>query len=165
MKYKTFALFRKITIIIFSVVILIVLFSLLCNKPSRHKTISSNNNYPTSSISAKPSYGASYLAISKIDKEIFEYQKSDIKTGSIDAQGDSYKKFITTANYKLDLRCDFKKGYSYWNRIKIDFNKDGKWDEKWSYQKNGKIKREVSSEDNENYDYTYFLKADGWEKK
>jgi hypothetical protein len=166
MKYKTFTLLRKIAVIVIVIVILLILFPFLCNKPSKHRTISLNNNYPTSSVaSTQPSYGSPTLAISKIDKEIFEYQKSDIKTGNIDDQGDSYKKFITTSSYKLDLRCDFKKGYSYWNRIKIDYDKDGNWDEKWSYQKNGKIKKEVSSDDNEKYNYTYFLKADEWEKK
>jgi hypothetical protein len=165
MKYKSFALIRKLVIIIIVIVCLIALFTLVCNKPKKHNVMTTNRNTPQNIEQVKPKYGNDVLPITKFDKEIFEYQKSDISTGTIDGQGDSYKKFITTASYKLDLRCDFKKGYSYWNRIKVDYNNNGKWDEKWSYQKNGKIKREVSSDDDEKYNYTYFLKADEWERK
>jgi hypothetical protein len=165
MKYKTFSLIRKIALIVIGIVVLVAIFSLLCNRPKRHTVISSNHGTMKTNEQIKPVYGSDVLPITKTDKEIFEYQKSDISTGVIDSQGDSYKKFITTANYKLDLRCDFKKGYSYWNRIKIDYDNDGNWDEKWTYQKNGKIKREVSSDDDEKYNYTYYLKADEWERK
>lgn len=165
MKYKTFALLRKIALIILFIALFIWLLSSVCGKSKKRAINSINNTTTQSSEAVKPAYGSDELPVSKIDKEIFGYQKSDISTGKIDDQGDSYKKFINTSSYKVDLRCDFKKGYSYWNRIKVDLNNDGNWDEKWTYQKNGQIRKEVSPDDNEKYEYKYFLKNEVWVKK
>lgn len=163
MKYKTFALIRKIVIVILLVFAIFWLFSSVCGKSNKSvKNIPQSVKNPDP---VKPVYGSATMVITDTDKDVFKYQKSDITSGKIDDQGDSYKKFINSANYKIDLRCDFKKGYSFWNRIKVDFDKDGKWDEKWWFQKNGEIRKEVSSDDNEVYEYKYFLKGDVWEKR
>jgi len=164
MKYKTFSLIRRIIIIIIAIIAILWLFNSLCSKSKNNKLQNKDKEISTVE-NTKNNYGKDFMTLTSIDKLILEYQKKDISDGKIDDQGDSYKKFITTKDFKVDLRCDFKKGYSYWNRIKVDFDKDKKWDEKWSFQKDGTIKKEVSPNDDENYEYSYILNGDKWERK
>lgn len=63
--------------------------------------------------------------------------------------------------YKVDLYSDDSK---QWRRVKIDLNRNGKWDEKWSW-KNGKWRREVSQADDERYDESFVLVNDAWVKQ
>jgi hypothetical protein len=164
MKYKTFRMIRFIVII----AVIIGLIILLASGGSKKKKSESNiseNLTQVEKVEQKIQFGAEELSLSAIDKEIFEYQKSSPSTGELDKKGESYKRVINTSAYKLELRNDFKKGFTYWNRIKIDYDKDKSWDEQWSFSKDGKIKREVSPNDNDNYEYTYYLKSDKWEKK
>jgi hypothetical protein len=63
--------------------------------------------------------------------------------------------------YKVDLYSDDSK---QWRRVKIDLNRNGKWDEKWSL-KDGKWRREVSNADDENYDESFVLVNGAWVKQ
>lgn len=164
MKYKTFSFIRRIVIVIIAIIAIIWLFSSICGK-SKNKNLPNVDKDISTTENTKNNYGKDFIPLTNIDKLILEYQKKNISDSKIDDQGDSYKKFIITKDFKVDLRCDFKKGYSYWNRIKVDFDKDKKWDEKWSFQKDGTIKKEVSPNDDENYVYTYILKENIWERK
>ena len=53
-------------------------------------------------------------------------------------------------------------------RVKIDLDRDEKWDEKWTFEtKDGadKIKRQVATKDDENYDVEYRLDGGRWAVK
>ncbi len=53
-------------------------------------------------------------------------------------------------------------------RVKIDLDRDEKWDEKWTFEtKDGadKIKRQVATKDDENYDVEYRLDSGRWVPK
>ncbi len=47
------------------------------------------------------------------------------------------------------------------NRAKVDLDRDGKWDEKWTF-KPGEISRKVSSNDDDNYDKKQLWKDGAW---
>jgi hypothetical protein len=165
MKYNTFRKIRFIVIIIIIIIAVIMLSQLICNRKSR--PINTTNQTNTSSTTAnntiqKINYGSKVLAVTSLDKAIFEYQKSATSTGELDKDGETYQRIINTNDYLLQLRCDYKKGFTYWNRAKIDYNKNKKWDEKWTFSKDGNIKRQVSTKDNEDYDLSYHLKGDNW---
>lgn len=113
--------------------------------------------------SARPDYGAQTLPLSPTDRQIIDHQKSGTATGKQDENG--LKQTVVMGGMKLDMRSDTKKGYSYWNRIKVDYNQNRAWDEKWSFGKDGKIRREVSPSDNEDYTIRYTLQGDHWEKQ
>jgi hypothetical protein len=165
MKYKTFRIIRLIVIIIIIIMGIILLSQLICGRKSKPTNIA-DRTVPSSSQSIearqKINYGDKVLPVNSIDKEIFEYQKSATSTGELDKDGETYQRIINTNDYLLQLRCDHKKGYTYWNRAKIDFNKNKKWDEKWSFSKDGNIKRQISTKDDEDYDISYHLKGDHW---
>jgi hypothetical protein len=166
MKYKNFRIIRFIIIIIFIITVIILLSRLVCSKKTKPADYSSqpttSSSYKGVESTSKINYGDKVLPVSLIDKEIFEYQKSNTSTGEPDKDGETYIRLINTNNYLLQLRCDHKKGFTYWNRAKIDYNKNKKWDEKWSFSMNGNIKRQVSAKDDENYDLSYHLKGDHW---
>ena len=65
----------------------------------------------------------------------------------------------------MDLRCDKEKGFDYFNRVKLDWDKDKNWDEKWFFREDGSIKRECSSNDDKKYDVILELKDGKWLKK
>jgi hypothetical protein len=166
MKYNTFRIIRFSAITVFIVVIIIIFSQLICKKKSHNKL--DQNNLQTNSITnevQKIKYGSTVLPLSSEEKEIIQYQKSAITGPDVTKKGDSYQKTIVTSKYKLELRCDLKKGFNFWNRIKIDFNQNKNWDEKWTFSKDGYIKREVSPDDDEKYTYTYNLRGDHWLKK
>ncbi len=50
------------------------------------------------------------------------------------------------------------------NRVKVDLDRDGKWDEKWTFD-GDKIKRKVSPNDDENYSDKYKWVNGAWKKK
>lgn len=166
MKYRTFRILRMIIIIVMIIAIIVLLSQTVCKKKPRKELVYDNKPASTKITEIpKIKYGEQELSITSIDKEILDYQKSGISTGEIDKDGESYKRIINTKDYRLELRNDIKKGFTFWNRIKVDYDKDKNWDEKWTFSKDGKIKREVSPNDNENYEYTYYLKGEQWEKK
>ncbi len=54
------------------------------------------------------------------------------------------------------------------NRVKIDLDRDDKWDEKWSIERDGsamKVKRKVAPADDEKYTDEYRLDAGRWRRK
>ncbi|MCB9188936.1 MAG: hypothetical protein H6600_08230 [Flavobacteriales bacterium] len=96
-------------------------------------------------------------------QEIIELQKNTpISAGKPDDNNGGVKKWIEKSTYFIDLRCDKQKGFEYFNRVKLDWDKDKKWDEKWTFHEDGSIKRVIStSDDNETYNIEYELFSDG----
>jgi hypothetical protein len=53
-------------------------------------------------------------------------------------------------------------------RAKVDLDRDEKWDEKWTFERvqgQDKVKRQISSRDDETYDQELRLDAGKWVKK
>ncbi|MEW6283309.1 MAG: hypothetical protein AB1758_32170, partial [Candidatus Eremiobacterota bacterium] len=48
------------------------------------------------------------------------------------------------------------------NRAKVDLDRDDKWDEKWTFDAQGGVKREVSPHEDEQYTEVYLLSGDRW---
>jgi len=131
----------------------------------RGSETTTNNQNNAQATNPKANYGSNQMPVSSMDNEIMQYQRStNTAAGKPDDKG-GLKYFITTNAYKLDLRCDQAKGFAYWNRIKVDYDQDKQWDEKWSFSNSGKIKREIASNDDGNYNLAYELQGSNWVKK
>lgn len=64
--------------------------------------------------------------------------------------------------YKVNLYSDDKQA---WNRLKIDLDRDEKWDEKWTLGADGQIEREVAPADDDVYTEKYERSGDAWVRK
>lgn len=80
--------------------------------------------------------------------------------------GDKVKDAFPGQTYKVNLFKDA--GESGVNRLKIDLDRDEKWDEKWTITNEGgrqEIKRQVAPADDESYTEDYRLRDGSWVKK
>jgi hypothetical protein len=75
--------------------------------------------------------------------------------------GDHLKDVSKGKPYKIDLHKDA--GSTTVNRAKVDLNRNGKWDEKYSF-KGDKITLERAPADDEKYTETYHWTGTGWLK-
>jgi hypothetical protein len=75
--------------------------------------------------------------------------------------GDHLKDVSKGKPYKIDLHKDA--GSTTVNRAKVDLNRNGKWDEKYSF-KGDKITLERAPADDEKYTETYHWTGTGWVK-
>ncbi len=64
--------------------------------------------------------------------------------------------------FKVNLYSDDR---VRWNRVKIDLDRDEKWDEKWTIGADGMIDREVAPADDEVYSESYRRGGDGWVRR
>jgi hypothetical protein len=64
--------------------------------------------------------------------------------------------------YKVNLYSDDK---VRWNRLKIDLDRDEKWDEKWTIAPDGSIEREVSPADDDQYSEKYARVGSTWVRR
>lgn len=91
------------------------------------------------------------LALRPMDAEILAAADANIS-------GDKAKDAIKGHAWKANLYKDA--GESRVNRVKVDLDRDDKWDEKWTW-KNGGVTREVASKDDEAYDRMFSLDKTG----
>lgn len=63
---------------------------------------------------------------------------------------------------KVSLYHDDKSGF--YNRLKIDLNRNDKWDEKWTMKQGVVVKRQVAPADDENYTEEYVPEGGGWKQ-
>jgi len=104
--------------------------------------------------------------VTAMHNTIMSIQKNaTLSEGKPDNNNGGVKLYKKMDSYFLDLRCDKKKGFDYFNRVKVDWDKDKKWDEKWDFRKDGSIKRQSSTNDDKNYDLVQELKDGKWVKK
>lgn len=169
MKYKSFRLIRLGVILVLCIGLIIGLRS-CAGCGSNHMMVESNSrsggSQPTEQVGAsqsesRPTLGAAVMPITDADRAVLSYHDSPL-VKNLDDSGENYKKFIKASGYNLDLRCDFKKGFAGWNRIKVDWDKDKQWDEKWSFNEKGEVKRQISPDDDGNYAYSYILQGTQW---
>jgi hypothetical protein len=64
--------------------------------------------------------------------------------------------------FKVNLYSDDR---ARWNRVKIDLDRDEKWDEKWTIAADGSIEREVAPADDEVYSEKYQRSGDAWVRR
>lgn len=77
--------------------------------------------------------------------------------------GDRVKEAFPGRPYKVSLYKD--DGHAKINRVKVDLDRDGKWDEKWTIEDDGTIKRQIAPADDEAYTVEMRLRGDHWEPK
>ena len=64
--------------------------------------------------------------------------------------------------YKVNLYSD---DGTHFTRVKLDLDRDDKWDESWTFDADGGIERKVAPADDENYSETWLLDHGAWKKK
>lgn len=108
-------------------------------------------------IGTSPQASADGDALRPMDREILAALPA---TQVLDNSGK--RKDALRGAYKVNLYTDAGPGPA--TRLKIDLDRDDKWDEKWS--KDGATwKRQVSSAENETYDREYLLAGEKWVAK
>ena len=170
MKYTTFAAIRKGVFIGVPIIAAVVMFRACSGSESPQPRIQSDIYasqqvaQPQSGTNSKPPYGARELTLTSIENEILQLQKDPISLGKEDDNG-SIKRTVRKGSTKLDIRCDKNKGFTTWNRIKVDWDNNGKYDEKWNFRQDGTVARFVSPSDNEVYSMEYRLDDHCWKIK
>ena len=76
------------------------------------------------------------------------------------ASGDKIKDAFSKEPYKVNFYREA--GEQTWSRLKVDLNRNEKWDEKWDLANGQPVKRQVASKDDENYDQTFVWKNGKW---
>lgn len=122
---------------------------------------SSSSSSSTNSSSQSFAGGTSGLTVGAdglrpIDKQIVEFLA---RPGS----GEKVKDAFPREKYKVSVYRDGTD--SNWSRIKIDYNRNEKWDEKWTLEAGQPAKRQVASKDDEQYDVEYRWRGGKWEVK
>lgn len=79
------------------------------------------------------------------------------------ASGDKVKDAFPGKSYKVSFYQDTP-GQG-WNRAKIDLNRNGKWDEKITIENGQMTKRQVATNDDENYDVEFRWRSGQWALK
>jgi hypothetical protein len=80
--------------------------------------------------------------------------------------GDKLKDAMPGRPFKINLYKEPDEQFA--TRLKVDLDRDDKWDEKWSFSmKNGQqvVKRQVAPNDDENYTIEYRLRGEAWMQK
>ena len=100
-----------------------------------------------------PSTSTSQKKTTSCANQAFSWQGKDI--------GGKKKKDVTKGQKcKINLYQDA--GNSSVNRLKIDLDRDDKWDEKWTFKDDGSISRKVASKDDEQYDIEQAWSGSAW---
>jgi hypothetical protein len=89
---------------------------------------------------------------SQLDGDVLSFVGKDIGT-------DKVKDAVKGRSYKINAYQD--PGHHSVNRLKVDLNKNDKWDEKYTLEE-GKITREVAPADDEGYTEKTFWNGSGW---
>ena len=77
--------------------------------------------------------------------------------------GASQKDAVRGEAWKVNLYKDA--GKTQINRAKVDFDRDEKWDEKWTFEDDGRVKRQVAPADDESYTVELRLEGERWRRK
>ena len=98
-------------------------------------------------------------ALRPMDREILARAAQGIS-------GDKAKDAVRGRPWKVNLYQDA--GQSRVNRLKIDLDRDEKWDEKWTFTSDSGreiVKRQVAPNDDEAYTLELFLEGESWRPK
>jgi len=114
------------------------------------------NPSPTPTPTPTPAPTADPNALRPMDQEILARVREGIS-------GDKLNDSIKGRSYRVNLYKD--PGKPGVNRLKLDLDRDGKWDEKWNLEADGRVKREVAPADDEHYTDSYILDGSAWKRK
>lgn len=92
------------------------------------------------------------------DKLIVDYLNTHAQ-----AIGDKAKDVLPRETFKVNLYAD--NGSPTWNRLKVDYNRNEKWDEKWNLTDGQPVKRHVASRDDEVYNLEFRWQGGRWVAK
>lgn len=118
---------------------------------------------PSAAVPAAAAAGATTAAeepLSTIHRDVLELVKQPLTNGTSD--GTSRKWRVKRGQIVIELRSDTDKGSTTWNRLKVDLDRDKKWDEAWDLVPGKPIKRRFSPADDGTYTRTYDLKGERW---
>ncbi len=85
-----------------------------------------------------------------------------LETLSRPATTDKIKDAFHRESFKVNF---FRDSGAQWTRLKIDLDRDEKWDEKWDLENGQPHKRFIATRDDENYDQEYRWRNGRWEVK
>jgi hypothetical protein len=114
---------------------------------------------PSSAVVPAAEPEASPDALRPMDREILARVAEGIS-------GDKAKDAVRGRAWKVNLYQDA--GQSRVNRLKIDLDRDEKWDEKWTFSTEGgvtAVKRQVAPNDDEVYTDEYRLDGERWTRR
>ncbi len=114
---------------------------------------------PTPALAPKQQLAEGELALRKMDLDI-------VGLLSRPMNGNRIKDAFPASAYKVNIYKD--DGFAQANRLKVDLDRDGKDDEKWTIEGAGadlKVKRQVSPNDDGNYSEEYRLVGGAWVRK
>lgn len=98
-----------------------------------------------------PGWAAS-TSVRPFDADILVWQHKAIDGGKL--------KDAIPGGVKVNLYQD--PGMVAMNRAKVDFDRDERWDETWTFDPDGAVTREAAPEDDENYTLKYRWAGDAW---
>jgi hypothetical protein len=99
-------------------------------------------------------------AFTDVHREILKMQKQPLSNG--EDKGESLRWVVSDNGIKAEFRSDKNKGSTTWNRVKIDYNNNKQYEEKWDFKPDGSIKRQVAPNDDNNYTEEYRLQGEKW---
>ena len=114
---------------------------------------------PATSVAPAAAPDTSPDALRPMDREILARVAQGISGGK-------GKDAIKGRAWKVNLYQD--EGHSRVNRLKIDLDRDEKWDEKWTFSTEAgveKVKRQVAPNDDEAYTEEYRLDGERWSRR
>ena len=106
------------------------------------------------------------LLVTDVQKEIMRLQQQPLTVEGAKNTGDGIQWRMKDNGITAEFRSDTSKGFTTWNRAKVDYNGNKKYDERWDFKGNT-IRRRVSPSDDENYteEYTINTKSGNKESK
>ena len=113
----------------------------------------------TPAVAPKQQLAEGELALRKMDIDIFALLSRPMN-------GNRIKDAFPASAHKVNIYKD--EGFAQANRLKIDLNRNGKDDEKWTIEGVGadmKVKRQLSPNDDGNYSEEYRLVGGAWVRK
>lgn len=130
---------------------------------SKHSQSPANDAPAVQSLAAAAAGTPERQPLSALDRKVIGFSKEALTNGSSDGKARKWR--IKENRLVIELRSDTDKGSTTWNRLKIDLDRDKKWDESWDLKPGKPIKRRIAPADDENYTVTYDLQGETWVKR
>ncbi len=98
--------------------------------------------------------------LTEAHREALRLAKEPTTNGEASGAGRKWR--VKSKQFIVELRSDTDKGFTQWNRLKIDLDRDKQWDEAWDLVPGKPVKRRVAPADDEAYAATYDLQGETW---
>lgn len=115
-------------------------------------SIASTPSAPAAAAANPPSHPA--------NAGVVDYQVEAMSWAGRNVGSDKAKDVSAGKPYKINVYQDA--GHGTANRLKVDLDRDDKWDEKWTFGNDGSIRREVAPADDEIYAYEQVWTGSEW---